>query len=254
MWPSAKIVAFADSSFHIMPGTKLSRYFYEESPWGSGPAGQGPGLETDVEVPDFDWRAPDAVARHISSFDGRVIIAYLACLDDSIVYSDRWLIGQFAKFNETLGSLASKSQQHNDTWQYMHNMHACAPKGSVYSYIQNCTSHFQTLNGYAADNPRMISAKKFAYNVVVGNAPDSDDPERTRFWFKQAVAPDGSDKCPSEVRRRRVVIPPAPESAGRGRGSTTAPSTGSPTVEEVSSGRCICNFACTLASLTVALY
>ena len=38
----------------------------------------------------------------------------------------------------------------------MHNMHACAPKGSVYSYIQNCTAHFQTLSGYAADNPGMI--------------------------------------------------------------------------------------------------
>lgn len=228
MWPEANVTGLVDSGFHIFPGSKLFQDFYDKSAWGPGPAGQGNGTETGFEVPDFDWREADAVARHVASFDGRVKIAYLACIDDDVVYQDRGKLASYANLGTPLENLLDHHQQHEDTWNFIATLHHCTPQGSSFSYIQNCSNHHQTRNGFAVTNPdTTVTPKQFVERILNGQSPDPTDATRTQFWYK-SVANKGAD-CNSAVRRRRDRTTAAPTTTATTRAAATATTTKAPT-------------------------
>merc|ERR1712113_1059234 len=107
MWQSAKVVAFVDSGLHVFPGSKLFNYFYNISSWGPGPRAQGTGIDTEAIVPDFDWRVRDVIAHEIASFDGRVSVGYLSCIDDNKVYTDRLKFATYANLDLTAEEIIS---------------------------------------------------------------------------------------------------------------------------------------------------
>eukprot|EP00747_Dinoflagellata_sp_TGD_P023071 gnl/TRDRNA2_/TRDRNA2_129538_c0_seq1.p1 gnl/TRDRNA2_/TRDRNA2_129538_c0~~gnl/TRDRNA2_/TRDRNA2_129538_c0_seq1.p1 ORF type:complete len:587 (+),score=55.90 gnl/TRDRNA2_/TRDRNA2_129538_c0_seq1:2-1762(+) len=214
MWPAANVAALADSGLHSLPGTMLFKHFYERAPWGPGLGRESASIAADTPMPDFDWRQLDAVASHISSFDGRVTAAHVSCIDDKGVLWQRKVMANYAqldkRFPEGTKSLVSKSRQHDEAWSFLTNLEACAPNGTVYSYILNCSEHHLTRN-YLNEMHSLegtISVKTFVENFLVGEPPDPDDPARTHFWYEQHE-PEGDDgTCPSEVRRRRAPAPP----------------------------------------------
>jgi len=199
MWPMAEVVAVADSALHVFPGTHLFQYFWEIAQYGQGPAAQQTPHHTE-NVPDFDWRAPDALAKHVTSHDGRLKLVYLSCMDDHVVYKDRKLMATFANVNETIEELTDPARQHSRTWTFLKTLHTCSPEGSVFSYIQDCSEHHQTRSGFAPAVPGAIDAETFLKNILGGSQPDPQS-TNSQFWFEVPAEP--AAECSSQVRRRR---------------------------------------------------
>lgn len=204
-WPMAKVVGFVDSGMHVFPGTDLFQYFYDMAMWGPGPVGQGDGLYSDVPVPDFDWRESDAVAAHVASFDGRVKIAYLSCIDDHQVFGDRGIMLYYA--NRSAYESLTKARQRKDTWQFLANLEKCAPAGTAFSYIQNCSKHFQTWEKEWEPSvpPGDVTPKMFVERFLKGLPPNPNNDKQTEFWYQ--TSPHTEDvTCSSPVRRRRTWV------------------------------------------------
>lgn len=209
MWTEAKVMALADSSMHVFPGTPLFDYFWEQSKYGPGPIGKAT-PQYDVLVPDFDWRQRDALAKHVASHEGRVKLAYMSCIDDYVVYGDRRTMAAFAGLNGEMDELLNKSTQHERTWAFLRSLHSCSPQGSVFSYILKCSKHHFTRNAWSAPmmNPGTnVTVKTFARRFLQGLDPDELS-ETTQFWYEGHQAnSEGAPSCPSTVRRRRGVAP-----------------------------------------------
>eukprot|EP00929_Paragymnodinium_shiwhaense_P081470 TRINITY_DN4263_c0_g1_i1.p1 TRINITY_DN4263_c0_g1~~TRINITY_DN4263_c0_g1_i1.p1 ORF type:complete len:685 (+),score=146.46 TRINITY_DN4263_c0_g1_i1:88-2142(+) len=208
MWPESQVAAFVDSGLHVMPGTSLYKYFWDNGAWGPGPAGQGEGLVDVPMMPNFDWRDPEALATEVASHNGRVKIGYLSCIDDDIVFSDRLKLGGYTGDIALFDQWSEYSLQRAETWEFLNTMHSCAPEGSVYSYIQNCSRHHQTRQEFHKTtdsyvNPGQIPPKLFFSNLMNGKTVDPNNTAKAQFWFDESKAK--TVTCSSAVRRRRGV-------------------------------------------------
>eukprot|EP00930_Biecheleria_cincta_P086570 TRINITY_DN7583_c0_g1_i7.p1 TRINITY_DN7583_c0_g1~~TRINITY_DN7583_c0_g1_i7.p1 ORF type:complete len:585 (+),score=54.06 TRINITY_DN7583_c0_g1_i7:22-1755(+) len=208
-WTESKVVALADGALHTFPGTSLFDYFWEKAPYGAGPLGQAT-PQYDVTTPDFDWREVDALAKELKSHEGRVAIAYMSCIDDSVVYSERKRMALFANLTKTLQELVEPGAQHARTWRFLNNLHACSPEGSAFSFIGNCTTH-HLLKSYRdlKDLQANISATEFARRVLQGLQPVPGSKATTKFWYENKQPSAEDLVCSSPVRRRRGVAPEA---------------------------------------------
>lgn len=233
MFENVQVNVLADSALHIFPGTTLFQSFYDRSPWGPGPAGQGVGLDQAAVVPDFDWRAVDAIAAHVASFDGRVSVAYFGCIDDRVVFEDRLLMAYYAGLPNPVDELIDQQAQHAETWRFLSYMHMCSPPGTVFSYIQNCSSHAQIRGqNWATPVPGSVSPRDFVFNVLLGDAPDPNHTDQTQFWYNdEADASADISQCSSPVRRRRGVVDPVSSSDGDS-GSETSSNDDVPSANE----------------------
>jgi len=270
LWPTANVKGLVDSGFHILPGSTTFKYFYEQAPWGPGPPGSlgddgsiATGIYKEqvyANLPKFDWRNLDAIPTELASYDGRVQIAYLSCLDDRIVYSDRVLLRSYA-VNKGNDDIITKAKHHSDIWSFLTNLHKCAPN-FTFSYVQDCTAHHQTRSGFGAPaRAGYVSAKLFTERFLTGTRPiDVNHASMQNFWFEDHTATGVDAKC-SAVRRRRGVSDTTTTTADTtgtvSDTTTTADSTADTTrgaEENVSRGRTVGGFGFRLlASMALAI-
>jgi hypothetical protein len=232
MWTDAEVYALADSALHVFPGTQIFDYFWEYSQYGLGPAANNVPHYTDVVVPDFDWRLPDALAKHVKSHGGRVKIAYIACMDDYVVYGDRSTMAVAAGLSDMLANLLNESTQHDRTWSFLNSLHACSADGSSYSVIMDCGSHHLTKIGeWDTDLLKVpgvnLSVKTFTKNFLNG-LPPVPGVATDRFWY-EAHGSQASDRCCSSPVRRRRGMKDGPDTVDKSNCPTPEPTTALPT-------------------------
>jgi hypothetical protein len=199
MFPMANVYALVDSGFHLMPGTDIFKYFFNNVAWSHGPGEQqAKKVYTEYTVPTFDWLDVRAIATQLHGYGGRVKIAYMGCDNDYIVYGDRKLMGQYAvtNYNDTYYT----TKQVLEMWTFLENSHKCAPAGTVFSWVASCSAHHLTRvhganwaeiergESYAAPDaaptvPGAISARDFVYNFLKGQPLDPNNPMRYHFWY-----------------------------------------------------------------------
>lgn len=197
-FPNAQVYCLVDSGFHMMPGTDIFKFFYNNVPWSHGPGEQlAAKVYTDYKVPSFDWLDIRSIATQLNGYGGRVKIAYIGCDNDHIVYSDRQLMGKYVTiYNDELYS----KHQVDEMWHFLTTTHACAPPGTVSSWVASCTHHHLTLK-MGLEMTKMekgdikttkyqsvqvkdgISVKDFIYNFLRGEPLDKDHPDRRHFWY-----------------------------------------------------------------------
>lgn len=206
LFPDAKVLALVDSGFHMMPGTEVFKYFYNDVSWSHGPGEQEASkVYKSVEVPSFDWVDLRSIATQLTGYEGRVKIAYIGCDNDHIVYSDRKLMGKYITvYND------SDNTQVEDMWKFLTVTHKCAPEGSMFSWVAKCTTHHLTKEmgpSWAAYTDRdrhpdvridnAIGVKDFVHNFLLGKTLDPRDPHRTMFWYDNRTAQLRDETCPS---------------------------------------------------------
>eukprot|EP00928_Gymnodinium_smaydae_P044976 TRINITY_DN30021_c0_g2_i1.p1 TRINITY_DN30021_c0_g2~~TRINITY_DN30021_c0_g2_i1.p1 ORF type:complete len:555 (+),score=53.83 TRINITY_DN30021_c0_g2_i1:99-1763(+) len=206
MWTDAKVYALVDSPFHVFPGTQLFDYFWDKAQYGQGPSAERTPHYRDIDLPDFDWRLQDALAKEIQSHEGRVKLAYISCLDDYVVYGDRTTMAVHAKLDGLMKTLLDKETQHNRTWAFLNSLHGCSPDGSIYSFVLDCPNHHQTRRDewFTSTAPGSdVTMHEFSVNFLKGLPPNPENLTRQKYWFEDHAPTESDLCCKSSVRRRR---------------------------------------------------
>lgn len=165
MFPTTQIHVLADSAMHVLPGTDVFSYFWNEVQWSPSPEGKhdlatvyAPGM---TSLPAFDWRSPTAISDMLQRYDGRVKLLYISCNHDKVVIGDRVLLAGYA--NLTVAT--DKEEVAEEMWEFLQRLTRDAPAGSVFTYISEGDCHHQTRKPFGA----------------AVNASDASDPGPEKF-------------------------------------------------------------------------